>query len=170
MNEALIALGSNQQKPALQLEKALSILAAQSNITITHRSPWYITKPEGYKAQPDFLNGCIKVITSLPAHELLYALLGIEVSMGRVRTRANAPRVIDLDLLAVGSQVIHNGTLILPHPRLSERVFVLKPLCDIAPDYLLPDGKTPKLLYDALDVEYRKTVVLYENENSYLSL
>ncbi len=91
----------------------------------------YETEPVGYNDQNDFLNIVVSVSTELTAHNLLGAALGIEAGMGRVRTIKNGPRIIDVDLLLYGNEEYDTKTLVLPHPRMLERNFVLKPLLDL---------------------------------------
>ena len=90
--------------------------------------------------QPDFVNAAARLETTLTSRELLGALLAIETGVGRVRGTRNGPRVLDLDLLLYGDQVINEPDLVVPHPRLHERAFVLVPLAEIAPDLVLPGG------------------------------
>lgn len=91
----------------------------------------YETEPVGYDNQNDFLNIVVSVSTELTAENLLGAALGIEASMGRVRTIKNGPRIIDVDLLMYGDEEYNKKTLVLPHPRMLERNFVLNPLLDL---------------------------------------
>ncbi len=101
------------------------------------------TEPVGYVTQPSFLNGALLLETELGAEALMEGLLGVEAAMGRVREVAKGPRVIDLDLLLFGEAVIETGGLVVPHPGLAERRFVLEPLAEIAPEMRDPrDGRT----------------------------
>jgi 2-amino-4-hydroxy-6-hydroxymethyldihydropteridine diphosphokinase len=108
-------------------------------------SSFYDTEPVGYREQPRFLNGALVLETKLGPQELMRGLLGVERDMGRIRegaggigTIAKGPRVIDLDLLLYGDWVLWAEDLILPHPRMEERRFVLEPLGEIAPDWVHP--------------------------------
>ena len=138
----LIALGANLPGPAgpplAQCEAALARMPAAS-IAVVARSPWYETTPFPPSDQPRFVNGVIAVRTRLPPVELLAALHEIEASLGRVRSVPNAARTMDLDLLDYEGMV-RNGPEppILPHPRMAERDFVLRPLADIAPAWRHP--------------------------------
>jgi len=101
-------------------------------------SSLFLTEPEMYKDQPDFLNCVACVDTNCTALELLKILNGIEAQMGRERTYAGAPRIIDLDLLFFGKDIISQPGLDVPHPRLHLRAFVLAPMAEIAPDFIHP--------------------------------
>ncbi len=138
MPDAAIALGSNLGKRAQNLHTALAHLATLG--TVTAVSTFHATAPVGYTEQPDFLNAAAILDTSLPPLDLLEALLAIERHMGRVRTGipAKGPRLIDLDLLLYGNEILEAPTLILPHPAMHERLFVLAPLAEIAPHWTHP--------------------------------
>lgn len=102
------------------------------------RSLVYETEPVGGRKQRPYLNAVVEVETSLSPHDLMQRLLAIEKRLGRVRKKKNAPRVIDLDLLFYGHKRIKAPGLTVPHPRLHQRFFVLKPLSDLAPDFRHP--------------------------------
>jgi 2-amino-4-hydroxy-6-hydroxymethyldihydropteridine diphosphokinase len=149
----LVALGANLSDPAIgtprdACEWALELMSRRG-AAVAGRSRWYRSAPVPASDQPDFINGVVSVATDLAPAELLAMLHGIEADMGRSRGRPNAARVIDLDLLAHGDAVIGwqaarsavPGTadgLILPHPRLQFRAFVLLPLRDVAPNWRHP--------------------------------
>ncbi|MEL6138764.1 MAG: 2-amino-4-hydroxy-6-hydroxymethyldihydropteridine diphosphokinase [Cyanobacteria bacterium J06628_6] len=143
--QAAIALGSNLGDSAALIAEALARLGAVSEavpsavapIEITARSPLYQTAPVG-PPQPEFLNGCALLTTTLSPRQLLHQLLAIEMQMGRVRQRRWGPRLIDIDLILYGDQVVDTPELTLPHPRMHERAFVLVPLSDIAADWVHP--------------------------------
>ena len=135
---AYIALGSNLSDPIGQIEQAWSELAALPETRLTACSALYLSKPVGYAEQPDFINAAAAIVTQLPPRSLLAALLQIEARHGRNRTFKNAPRSLDLDLLLYNGLVMHEHGLTLPHPRMTERAFVLAPLAEIAPDALIP--------------------------------
>ena len=132
--KAYIALGSNMGDAAANLDEALRALALVPGVTVTKVSGYYVTEPWGYKDQPDFTNACCEVETALSPEALLGVCLGVEAGMGRVRQIKNGPRVIDLDLLLYGDETRRTEELVLPHPRMWEREFVLRPLNDLAED------------------------------------
>jgi 2-amino-4-hydroxy-6-hydroxymethyldihydropteridine diphosphokinase len=136
--EVLVGLGANLGQPEAQLRWAVQALARVLNSLRV--SSLYRSAPVGYRDQPDFFNLACRGETSLPAHDLFAELQRIEQGLGRRRSFANAPRTIDLDLLAVGEQVIRTPELTLPHPRLHERAFVLVPLLEIAPAWRHPES------------------------------
>lgn len=138
MHTVYIALGSNIQPKASYLLQAIEKLNAHPSITVTKISNVYNTAPKGYTAQDDFYNMAAELTTELSPHDLLHALQQIEQALGRVRTIKNGPRTIDLDILVYGQQQINNEILIVPHPRMQERAFVLVPLCEIAGEWIIP--------------------------------
>lgn len=152
-----IALGSNLHHPRTQLMRAIDAIAALPNVTLLQTSPFYETKPMGYAAQDNFMNAVVRVMTSLTPFALLDALQTIERAQGRLRDIKNGPRTIDCDILLFGEQVLNTPTLTLPHPGLTTRDFVLRPLLDISPDYRLPDGQPLQSFFDTLTVRYCET-------------
>lgn len=134
MSQAYIALGTNMGNRAENLNRAVWAVHALPGTAVMAVSRVYETKPVGYKKQDDFLNAVIRVETNLSPKALLGACLGIEAGMGRIRTIKNGPRVMDLDLLLYEDATCDDDELILPHPRIEERAFVLSPLCDLMPD------------------------------------
>lgn len=134
MTRALLGLGANLGERENTLKNALSSLNALPGTQVTRVSSLYETAPVGYADQPDFLNAVAEVETELSAHALLGACLGIEAALGRRRSFRNAPRVVDIDLLRFGSLHCNQPELILPHPRMEERAFVLIPLAELFPD------------------------------------
>ncbi|MCX7126244.1 MAG: 2-amino-4-hydroxy-6-hydroxymethyldihydropteridine diphosphokinase [Gammaproteobacteria bacterium] len=131
MTISYIALGSNLNNPAEQLQKALLLIKEIKKTTITAQSTMHETKPLGPQDQPNFMNQVIAVKTELTAHELLYALQAIENAMGRVRTVHWGPRIIDCDILLFGDEIMNTADLIIPHPEMNNRAFVLEPLAEI---------------------------------------
>lgn len=132
-----ISFGSNMGDKEQNITEALRLL--DNELTrVTKVSRLYTTKPVGYTQQADFLNGCAKVRTLLSPQEFLALLMRIEHDLKRERTIKWGPRTIDLDILFFDKLVIAEENLIVPHPRLAERMFVLEPLCDIAPHELHP--------------------------------
>ena len=134
--QAFISAGSNLGDRKANLEFALTSLAKGG--TVSRVSSYFETEPVGFSDQPWFLNIAVEMQTLLKPPELLSLCQDIETSCGRVRTFPNAPRTLDLDILLYGDAVINREDLIIPHPRLPERKFVLKPLAQIAPDIRHP--------------------------------
>jgi len=134
---AVIALGSNLAEPVRQVRAALSALEAHPQIQIEKTSSLYVTAPVGYDDQPDFVNAVCSVRTSLDGVSLLAVLNRIEADFGRERTFRNAPRILDLDIIDFDGISSDDPHLTLPHPRAHERSFVMKPLAEILPDFVL---------------------------------
>jgi 2-amino-4-hydroxy-6-hydroxymethyldihydropteridine diphosphokinase len=135
---AYVAVGSNLNQPRERVIEGFERLAALRETRLEMRSRNYLTRPMGPQDQPNFVNAVAGLLTRLPARELLDALLDIERAMGRSRQERWGPRILDLDLLWMTGAVIDEPGLTLPHPGVSERNFVLYPLCDIAPTLLIP--------------------------------
>ena len=146
MTNSFIGLGSNMDNPPQRLATARSALAALPGVRLLAVSPVYRTEPQGNKNQPWFHNQVAHLACgpqwSAPA--LLDALLAVEAALGRQRRgeARRGPRRIDLDLLLFGTELCKNERLCLPHPRMFERAFVLVPLQNIAPELVLPDGRS----------------------------
>lgn len=135
---AYIGTGSNLGDRRDVIRRAVDALNALDGVTVVAESKLYETEPVGDRSQPKYLNGAVGVETALSPQELMRDLLGVERELGRTREAPNAPRTIDLDLLLHGDTVIEEEALRVPHPRMHERWFVLKPLADIAPDVRHP--------------------------------
>lgn len=142
--QVFIALGANIAQPVKQVRRAIALLCLLPHTRLVKTSSFYCTAPVGYADQPDFINAVVEIHTSLSARELLESMLAIESALGRERTMVNGPRTIDLDLILYGDQIIHEHELVVPHPRMHERAFVLVPLTEIAPDVIIP-GHGPAL-------------------------
>jgi len=138
---AHIGLGANQGDRLAQLRRALFALLTHPEIAVQRVSSVYETEHVGPGPQPAHLNACVAVETSLAPRVLLAVLQGIEQRMGRAPDGHLAPRPIDLDVLLYGDRVLDDAHLMVPHPRLGERAFVLVPLADIAPRLVLPDSR-----------------------------
>lgn len=134
---AAIALGSNLGDSLTILESTIAVLSQIAGISVEARSHWYQTKAVG-PPQPDYLNGCAVLQTSLSPYALLETLLTIEQQFGRERRERWAARTLDLDLLLFDSLILDSPTLQIPHPHLTKRAFVLVPLAEIAPDWIEP--------------------------------
>lgn len=138
----LIGIGGNLESaqygaPRNTLSAALTRLEA-AGVRILRRSGWYRSEPVPPSDQPWFINAVVSLATEVDAGELLEVLQAVERRFGRVRGERNAARVVDLDLLDYNGEVWRTPTLVLPHPRLHERRFVVAPLADVAPDWRHP--------------------------------
>ena len=144
MTRAYVGLGSNLGDREASLRGAVDLLEANPEIQIVAVSRFRETDPEGLVDQPRFLNSAVAIDTELTAPELLDRLLAIERELGRERGVGArwGPRTIDLDLLLYGDKTVERPGLIVPHPRLHERRFVLEPLADLDPALVVP-GRGP---------------------------
>ncbi|MEO8063224.1 MAG: 2-amino-4-hydroxy-6-hydroxymethyldihydropteridine diphosphokinase [Pseudomonadota bacterium] len=136
---AYVSLGSNLADPAAQVRRALQALGRQPGIRLVVSSPLYWTKPFGAVVQPAFVNAVAGLLIQSSPEDFLTTLRALETELGREPARERwGPRLIDLDLLAVGCETRDTAALTLPHPGIAERDFVLYPLADIAPDLDVP--------------------------------
>ena len=135
---AYVALGSNLGNKKENLLQAIELLK-NHGVKILAVSSFLVTKPYGVIDQPDFLNGAIKLEYNKSPEELLEVLLTVEQEMGRVRVRHWGERIIDLDLLLFGQEVIETKNLVVPHKDMENREFVLAPLAEIASNVVLPN-------------------------------
>jgi 2-amino-4-hydroxy-6-hydroxymethyldihydropteridine diphosphokinase len=136
---AYVALGSNLGDRQAMLEQALAALRRDPGTAVLRVSPVYETRPVGGPpGQGPYLNAVAEVRTTLEPHDLLAVLLRIEAGLGRVRLERDAPRTIDLDLLLHGDHILDEPDLVVPHPRMHQRLFVLRPLADLVPGLLHP--------------------------------
>lgn len=144
-----IGIGSNQDGPLAQVCVALDALAALPKTRLMTASSLYRNPPMGPVEQPDYVNAVAIVLTRLSPRELFTRLQELELAQGRVREPGKrwGPRPIDLDILTYGSRVVDESDLVIPHPGISERNFVLLPLLEICPDLLIPgQGLVSKLV------------------------
>ena len=131
--QAFVAIGANLGDAEAAVKAAMAAIGALQRTQVTARSSLYRSEPVDAEG-PDFVNAVVAVRTGLDAEQFLVALQRLETQAGRERPFPNAPRTLDLDLLMHGNSVMDTPTLTLPHPRMRERAFVLKPLAEIAPD------------------------------------
>ena len=130
--KAFVALGANLGDPAASVTRAIVEIAALEGVSLLRRSSLYRSAPVD-SSGPDYINAVVEIETLLSAPDLLAALQRIEQLAGRERPGRNAPRTLDLDLLIYGEAHIESAALVVPHPRLAERAFVILPLAEIAP-------------------------------------
>ena len=133
-------MGSNLGDREKQIKEALKTLSSLDRIDVVKTSSFYRTRPQGRTDQDWFLNAAVLLKTSFNAPELLDKLLAVEQDMGRIRQEKWGPRVIDLDILFYGREVIDTENLRVPHPYLPQRRFVLIPLLEIVPDWVHPES------------------------------
>jgi 2-amino-4-hydroxy-6-hydroxymethyldihydropteridine diphosphokinase len=138
-------------KPEEQVRAGFEHLAMLRNTRVTAVSSLYRSAPVGFLEQPDFVNAVARIETALAPGALLEALLGIERRQGRVREFTNAPRTLDLDILLYADEEVREPGLAIPHPRMHERAFVLVPLAEIAPDWVVPGRGRVRDLLGSLD-------------------
>lgn len=153
---AYIGLGGNVGDVLASMKSAIQSLNADNQITVKSISDVYKTPPWGLEDQDWFLNVCIGLETTLTAQDLLKACLEAELALKRVRDIRWGPRTIDLDVLVFGEEQINEENLQVPHPRMHERAFVIKPMADIAPDLYLREKKISDWLADLDASEIQK--------------
>lgn len=146
----LLSLGSNVGDCVSNIRAAVAFLQSTEAITDVRLSPWYRTEPVGYTDQPMFVNIAVAGRTTLAPTELVRACKAVEQQVGRTRTTRWREREIDVDVILVGDAVVNSDGICIPHPRMHERMFVLRPACDVAPAMVHPLlGTTVKSLLDA---------------------
>ena len=147
---AYLALGANIGNREDNLRTAVRMLG-DGGCRVTAISSLYVTRPVGVEDQPDFANAVIEVRTSLTPRDLLDLCLDVECRLGRVRTIRWGPRVIDVDVLLYEGVTMDQMELVLPHPRMLERAFVLVPLAEISPDLMMTNGCTAREAAERVD-------------------
>lgn len=154
---AYIALGSNKDKPLLQLQSAISQINRFPHTQLVRCSRFYWNKFIGNDAEPECLNAVIAIETGIEPLTLLQKLLRLEFKHQRQRSsdKAYSARTLDLDLLLYGKATIVEPGLVIPHPRMTERAFVIHPLAEIAPDLLLSNGQTVTAIRQQLQFDAR---------------
>ncbi len=138
--EAYLGIGSNLGDRLANLQGALDALNAEAGVHVVACSRVWETDPVGGPPQPDFLNVVVRLETALDPHGLLEAAHRVEAAFGRVRDVRWGPRTVDVDILLIDGLTLDDPHLIVPHPRMTQRAFVLLPLLDLDPEARLPDG------------------------------
>jgi len=140
--KAFVGLGANLGEPQAQVRAAAVALAEIPRTRLMALSPLYRSAPLGVATQPDFVNAVAAIETGLAPWALLEALLALEARFGRTRETPGEARTLDLDLLLYADRIVDEPGLIVPHPRMHQRAFVLAPLADLAPEQVIP-GRGP---------------------------
>lgn len=161
MTLAVLSLGSNLGDSLKILKDAVSDIKDINGISNFKMSPFYRTKPVGYLDQDDFINLACSFETSLEPIDILHKMQALEQKYKRVRLFRNGPRTLDIDLIIYGDEIINTEELIVPHPRMHERAFVLAPLRDIEPDLIVSTFNASVLeLYEKLAEKEKSDVEL----------
>lgn len=156
-----IGIGSNLGDKRKNCVEAVERIGRIPGCRVIESSPWYLTRPVGVEGQDRYLNGVVSLEAEISPRELLVRLLGIEAAMGRVRTEKWGPRVIDLDILLVGREIISDPDLQVPHPLMHTRRFVLVPMVHLAPQLIHPVlGRTMADLLHGLGEEDQEVILL----------
>lgn len=163
MNKAYLGLGTNMGDRLEYLQSACEIIDSNTNINVVKKSKIYETKAWGYTDQADFLNMCIEVKTNLDAHDLLNICQEVEEKLNRERIIRWGPRTIDVDILFFNDIILNDEKLLIPHPRISERAFVLVPLMDLNLDLNI-NGINIKTYLNSLTCEEREQVKEYTTD------
>ncbi|MBE9546337.1 MAG: 2-amino-4-hydroxy-6-hydroxymethyldihydropteridine diphosphokinase [Proteobacteria bacterium] len=149
---SFVGIGSNLGDPVGNCRRAVELISSINEVNVLQESSLYRTEPVGFSGQDWFINCVIEAGTALSAHSLLEALQQIESSMGRAREARWGPRTIDLDILFYGRDIVEDDELVIPHPELHKRRFVLAPLCEIVPNFIHPVfGISVKEILDSLE-------------------
>ncbi len=141
MLRCYLGLGSNLQHPQQQLQDAVNAIASLPDSNWSASSSLYQSQAIGPAGQPDYLNLVVAIDTSLPALSLLDQLQSIELDQGRVRNQRWGARTLDIDILLYGQEIINHPRLLVPHAEMHWRDFVLKPLAELSPELILPNGQ-----------------------------
>lgn len=158
-NTAYLGLGSNLGDRRDYLRRAVALLNDSAQCEVTAASSLYVTEPLGYTDQPEFVNAVVEISTALAPQGLLELCSSVEQTLGRVRTIRWGPRVIDIDILIYSGVCVDDKDLVVPHPRMMERAFVLVPLAEIAPGLVLPGGLTAAEAAQRVDRSGIRTVM-----------
>jgi len=160
MNTAYISIGSNMGEKLENCLKGLAALGEIDRIAIEDRSEFYLTEPMEYTEQPWFVNAAARINTTLDPFDLLKILKSLESELGRIDSSLRyGPRVLDFDIIFYNDIIIETPGLIIPHPRMHNREFVLRPICDLAPGMMHPVlKKSPRQLLDQLAAENQKCI------------
>ncbi|GAW92213.1 2-amino-4-hydroxy-6-hydroxymethyldihydropteridine diphosphokinase [Calderihabitans maritimus] len=146
-----LGLGGNVGPVKENLARAIQLLDEHPEIEVVGRSKWYLSSPVGKEDQPWFINGVIEIYTTLKPEQLLKVVNEIEQKLGRQRRERWGPRTVDIDILLFGDQIINTEDLVIPHPRLKERSFVLVPLRELNSRLTLPTGEQVEELIEKLE-------------------
>src|SRR5919204_3645346 len=144
MTHAFLGLGANLGDRLSNLKQAVELLSEHKGIEVIRSSRVYETEPEGGPPQTKFLNAVIEIETRLQPYRLLDACLSVENALGRERLERWGPRTIDIDILTYGRREVDEPDLVIPHPRMHERGFVLAPLMELTANPQLPGGRSVK--------------------------
>jgi 2-amino-4-hydroxy-6-hydroxymethyldihydropteridine diphosphokinase len=164
---AYLSLGANLGDREESLGRALELLDQEAGIRVQQVSSIYFTEPVGRKDQPWFANQAARLQVDsgrFSPRALLDKLLQVELELGRVRGERWGPRAIDLDLLLYGDEIVDEPELVVPHPRLSQRAFVLVPLLELDPGLVLPDGRSAADCLRRVDHETRNGRIIRQPE------
>lgn len=158
MHLVFIGIGSNLEQPKNQVLKAVEQLKKLPDSEFMSASSLYASQPQGPQDQPDYVNAVVALKTHLLPHELLTALQSLEQQQGKIKVRHWGERVIDLDVLLYDELQLHSDDLVIPHPQMHLRDFVLLPLSEISPKQIIPGQGSVKILLSQLTTSYLKAL------------